>query len=184
MQSWPLNSIVADLPTAVSMPISASSCPAPRGSRENGPPPRASQGCDVKSVDGQEPRLWIIGRVSTARQRLAKLSHAGQIVDWPEQMDVRQHSSNPPRFGGKLAKAQQRVDPDHAPARLGEPLHRGLELIEVVPLQPVSNEERNRALTKHAPRPIPIEAGHRLADSGAAGPIHRQSRTPRQRIVG
>src|SRR6202021_4135574 len=97
------------------MPISASSCPARRGSRENGPPPRAPQGGGVKSVDNQEPRLWIIGRVSTARQRLAKVGHAGEIVDRTEGIDVRQHGSNSPRLGGKVAKAHQRVHPDNTP---------------------------------------------------------------------
>src|SRR5580693_2205292 len=164
MQSWPLNSIVADLPTAVSMPISASSCPAPRGSRENGPPPPAPQGCGVKSIDRQEARLRVIGRVPTARQCLAKFGHAGEIVDRTERIDIRQHGSNSPGLGGKIAKAQQRIDPDHTPARFGEPLHLGLELAEVVALQAVGDEEGNCPLTQDAPRPVPIEAVQRLAD--------------------
>src|ERR1700730_16200699 len=137
MQSWSLNSIVADLPTAVSMPISASSCPTPRGSRENGPPPPAPQGCGVKSINRQEARLRVIGRVPTARQGLAKFGHAGEIVDRTERIDIRQHGSNASRFGGKVAEAQQGVDPNHAPARFGEPLHLGPKLLEVVPLEPV-----------------------------------------------
>ena len=60
----------------------------------------------------------------------------------------------------------------------------GSELIEVVALEPVRDEERDRALAEHAPRPIPVETVQRLADPRAAGPIDRHRRTPRQRVVG
>src|ERR1700733_4557086 len=88
---------------------------------KNGPALAAPQGCGAKSVDGQEPRLWIIGRASTARQRLAKIGHAGEIVDRTERIDVRQHGWNPPRFGGKVPKAQKRIDPDTPPPPFGSP---------------------------------------------------------------
>src|SRR3984885_7443654 len=85
---------------------------------KNGPALAAPQGCGVKSVDGQEPRLWIIGRASTARQRLAKIGHAGEIVDRTERIDVRQHGPDPPPFWGENAKKPARGGPQHAPPPL------------------------------------------------------------------
>src|SRR5882762_189853 len=87
---------------------------------KNGSAPVAPQDYNGKSIDREEPRLWIVGRVPTARQRSAKFGHAGEIVDRTERIDVRKHGSDPPRLGGKVAIAQQRIDPDHAPARFGE----------------------------------------------------------------
>src|SRR6266446_5675766 len=84
---------------------------------KNGSAPVAPQDYNGKSIDGQEPRLWIVVRIPTTRQGLAKFGHAGEIVDRTERIDVGQHGPNSPRLGGKVAIAQQRVDPDHAPAR-------------------------------------------------------------------
>src|ERR1700722_4917606 len=49
---------------------------------KNGPAPVAPQDYNGKSIDRQDPRLWIVERIPTARQCLAKFGHAAEIVNW------------------------------------------------------------------------------------------------------
>ena len=41
----------------------------------------------------------------------------------------------------------------------------------LVPVQPVGDQQHHRALAKHPPRPVTVEALQRTGNAGAAGPV-------------
>ena len=97
---------------------------------------------------------------------------------------MRQHGADPARLGLEAVEAQQRIEPDETAAGFVQPLHLGLEPGDIVALQPVGDQQHDRALPQRAPRPQPVERVQRLADARAAGPVLDRSRAIGKRVVG
>ena len=97
---------------------------------------------------------------------------------------MRQHGLDAAGAGLETFEAQQRVEPDQAPARAVQPVDLEGERIVGVALEPVGDEQHDRALGEHAARPQLVEDMQRRGDPRAAGPVRHARRAGRQRIVG
>src|SRR5271165_230946 len=185
MQRRPSNRIVACLPVTVSIDslIALHFLP---GADCQGKWLRPRRSASPSSVSGRrlEPCGGVPGAAALARERLAEVGHAGKIVNRSERVDVRQHRPHAERPGGKTVEPQQRVDPYHPAARLAQALHLGGELLDAVPLEPVGEEDHDRALAEHSARPVAVEPGERLADAGSPRPVDGKRRALGERVVG
>src|SRR5580700_4487849 len=130
------------------------------------------------------PGFRIAGAVAAAPQRRHQAGHGLQVMDRPEFVDMGQHGLDAPRAGLKTFEAQQRVEPDQAPARAVQPVDLEGERVVGVALEPIGDEEDDRALGEHAARPKLVEGVQRRGDPGAAGPVRHARRAGRERIVG
>ena len=76
-----------------------------------------------------------------------------QIVDRPQLIDMRQHRLD--ALGARLEalEAQQRIEPDQPPAGAMQPVHLEGERVVGVALEPVGDQQHDRALGEDAPRP-------------------------------
>src|SRR3984957_18087168 len=87
------------------------------------------------------PGLWVAGTVAAAPQRRHQAGHGFQVMDRPEFVHVRQHGLDAPRAGLEPFEAQQRVEPDQAPAGAVQPVDLEGERVVGVALEPVGDEK-------------------------------------------
>ena len=108
-----------------------------------------------------DSRLWI-GRNS---------STCGSIVRMPLAL------------ASKPAEAQQRIEPDQPPAGAVQPVDLERQPVVGIALEPVGDQQHDRALREHAPRPLLVEGVQRGRDARAARPVGTLRRARRQRLV-
>src|SRR5574337_100395 len=167
----------------VSMPNAFLVCSPSLG--ENGPAAAGPQGRWPPASGGAlaQPRLRVARTVRAARKRLAQIRHAREIVDRAEVVDMRQHRPHALRLGREAVESEQRVHPDHLAARLAQPLHFRPQAMQAVAFEPIGEDEHDRALAEHAPRPVAVELRDRLADARASRPVGGKRRAARERVV-
>src|SRR6266571_4933281 len=107
------------------------------------------------------PSPWM----RLAGERLGKLLETVQIVHGQEFVDIRKHRSDSRGTRLEAIVTKQRIEPDEPPAGFPEPLHFTRKPRADVAVQPVGNEEHDRALRQKAPRPAPVEIGETGADA-------------------
>ena len=108
-----------------------------------------------------ESRLWI-GRNS---------STCGSMVRTPWRLRL------------ETLEAQQRIEPDQPPARAVQPVDLERQRVVGVALEPVGDQQHDRALREHAARPELVEVVQRGGDARAARPVEHAapSRRPAPR---
>src|SRR5437879_3393556 len=118
-----------------------------------------------------QPLLRIARTSPARRQRTGELRDRIEIMDRPEFVDMRQDGADAARLGLEALEAQQRIEPDEAPRRAMQAVDLEFEPVVGIALQPIGNQEHDRALREHAARPALVEFGERGRDARAAGPV-------------
>ena len=107
--------------------------------------PRPATGADRSRRDGLAD--------SEAQRSVSAL----RLCTGAELVDMRQHGADAAGPRLETVEAQQRVQPDQPPAGFVQPLHLLAQAGDVVALQPVGDQQHDRALPEHAARPEPVE---------------------------
>src|SRR5271163_4097270 len=116
--------------------------------QRNLPSPYERRGENRRSCRAQ-PAARIVGFGPFARQCAAEFGHAGQVVNGPELVDMRQHGANALRLRRKFIETEQRIDPDQPATRFVQTLHLGPQRLDAVALEPVGEQQHDRALPQH-----------------------------------
>src|SRR5262245_7263810 len=111
-----------------------------------------------------QPRFGIGAAAGSVRQRPDKLGHGIEVVNGAELVHVRQHGADAFGLCLEAVEAQERVEPDQAPARTMQPVDLEGERVVAVALQPVGDQQHDGPLAEHAPAPIFVESMQRAGD--------------------
>ena len=97
---------------------------------------------------------------------------------------MRQHGLD--AAGARLEpfEAQQRIEPDEPPAGAVQPVDLEGQRVVGVALEPVGDQEDDRALGQHAACPQLVEHMERGGDARAARPVGHARRAGGERVVG
>ena len=96
---------------------------------------------------------------------------------------MRQHRLDAARARLKSLEAQQRIEPDQPPAGAMQPVDLERQRVVGVALEPVGDQQHDRALGEHAARPQLVEGVQRRRDPRAARPVGHARRAGGKRIV-
>src|ERR1043166_2318482 len=109
----------------------------------------------------------MAGTPSLGREGAAQRGHGFEIVYRPKLVDAGQHRAH--ALGARLegVEAQQRIEPDQAPARAVQPVYFERKALVRVALETVGDQEHDRALGEHAARPALVESVERACDARA-----------------
>ena len=97
---------------------------------------------------------------------------------------MRQHGLDAPGARLEAFEPQQRIEPDQPAAGAVQPVDLEGQRIVGVALEPVGDEQHDRALRQHAARPQLVEGVQRRGDAGAARPVRHARRAGGERLVG
>src|SRR2546428_5891744 len=146
-----------------------------------------SSACDLRlrgSAHALEPGS---ARHPTGGVRLRKchceLLQALQIVHRQQLVDIGQHRANARRPRLEFFIAQQRIEPDQPPARLGQAFHFGSKTFPDVAVETITDQEHDRALREQPSRPAPVEFREAGADARATAPVRDRGAHARERDV-
>src|SRR5580658_4791147 len=107
------------------------------------------------------PGFGIAGAVAATPQRRHQAGHGFQVMDRPEFVDMGQHGLDAAGAGLETFEAQQRVEPDEAPAGAVQPVDLEGQRVVGVTLEPVGDEQHDGTLGEHTARPQLVEAVQR-----------------------
>src|SRR6185312_9369851 len=118
-----------------------------------------------------------------AGECLRQLLQALQVVHRQKIVDKRQHRADARRPRFETLVAQQRIEPDQPPARLGQPFHFLRQTVPDVAVQAVTDKQNDGALSEEPARPAPIEFAEARPDARAAGPVGDRAADARNRDI-
>src|SRR5262252_3153056 len=139
----------------------------------------------VASANGSPAalRLEMVPRISSARAMNSypceiglERREAREIVGRREQVDKGQRRLHSPRARAVVAPAEQRVEPDDAPAAPPQAAHLGREPLGLAGVVAVGDDHHGGARIDDAPRVPAVEGREALADAGAAADALRHER--------
>src|SRR2546430_10612517 len=120
-----------------------------------------SSACDLRLRGSAHALEAGRARRPTGGVRLCKcrceLLQALQIVHRQQLVDIGQHRANARRPRLEFFIAQQRIEPDQPPARLGQAFHFGRKAFPDVAVETIADQQHDRALCEQPSRPPPVE---------------------------
>src|SRR6202790_5500319 len=104
-------------------------------------------------------------------ERGSELRQALEIVHGQKFVDVGQHRPDTCRPRFEMFIPKQRIEPDQTPAGFPQALHFERQPIADIAVEPVGDQQHDRALPEQAARPAAVELCQTGADPGATCPI-------------
>src|ERR1700694_932582 len=104
-----------------------------------------------------QPRFRVARLAAMRRQRAAELGHGVEIVDRPEFVDMRQQRLDALGLGLEALETQERIEPDQPTAGAVKAVDLEGQAVIGIALEPVRDQQHDRALAEHAARPQLVE---------------------------
>src|SRR6476646_2683086 len=112
-----------------------------------------------------QPRLRVAGAAASARKGAHQSEHGIQVVNRPQFVDVPHERADALGLGLETGKPQQGIEPDQPPTGSVQPVDLEGQPVVGIALEPIGDQQHDRALGEHPPRPELVEGVQRGRDA-------------------